>query len=256
MALWDDGSMPRQSPVSPRDLLQLRSTAVPDDVFPHSRNRIDTYGRKIRHAGRKAEDPPQECLDLVDEFRVWHLSTLQSVQTELVEFFYELAGLPEDRFPITSRLKTSPAIVAKLRRSSTALSRMQDIAGARIVVPALEAQDAASLAIPTLFGESVIDMKDQREEPDQYGYRAVHATLYRDKRYAEVQIRTVNQDRWAQIVERVDSTYGYDLKHGRGPAAWLEWFHVLSDELRKADLEQPYEIPPTPLDLMVDIDPE
>jgi ppGpp synthetase/RelA/SpoT-type nucleotidyltranferase len=195
-------------------------------------------------------------LELVDEFRIWHLPTVQWIQTELVDFFHKTVGLPEERFPITSRLKTSPAIVKKLCRSSTALSRMQDIAGARIVLPDLEIQEAVSDDVITLLSESVIDVKNQRDEPDQYGYRAIHVIGYRDGRHFEVQIRTFEQDRWAQIVERIDSIHGYDLKHGQGPADWLEWLQVLSDELRKADLGEPYEIPPTPLDLEIDVGAE
>jgi ppGpp synthetase/RelA/SpoT-type nucleotidyltranferase len=223
-----------------------------NDEFPHSRNRVDTYGRKIRHAVRDGKDPPQECLDLVDEFRLWHVPTVEWIQSDLVEFL--TADLVNERVTTVSRLKTSPAIVQKLCRSTTALSRMQDIAGARIVVPDLELQDRLAREITDLLGESVIDVKDQRDEPDDYGYRMLHVIGFRDERYFEVQIRSFEQDRWAQIVERIDSNYSYDLKHGRGPADWLQWLHVLSDELRKADLGEPYEIPPTPIDLLVDVD--
>jgi hypothetical protein len=230
---------------------------MPEDAFPHSRSSIDRAGKTIRHAVRdRKEEPPEACLELVDEFRVWHLPTVQWTQNDLVDFFHRTVGLPEERFPITSRLKTSPAIVKKLYRSSTALSRMQDIAGARIVLPDLEVQEAVSDDVITLLSESVIDVKIQIDEPDQYGYRAIHVIGYRDQRYFEVQVRTFNQDRWAQIVERIDSNFGHDLKHGRGPATWLEWLHALSDELRKADLGERYEIPKTPLDLDVDVETE
>lgn len=108
---------------------------------------------------------------------MWHVPTVQWIQSELGSFFHEAAGLSEDHYPITSRLKTSPAIVAKLCRSSTALSRMQDVAGARIVVPDLVLQDAGVGALHSLLAEAVIDVKDQRAEPDQYGYRAIHVIV-------------------------------------------------------------------------------
>jgi ppGpp synthetase/RelA/SpoT-type nucleotidyltranferase len=227
-----------------------------DEQLQHSRSAIDRAGKTIRHADRKGEGLPAASLELVDEFRIWHVPTVQWIQTDLTEYLLETVGSPEDRFPIASRLKTVPAIVAKLCRSSTALSRMQDIAGARIVVPDLGMQDEAKEATTNLLAEAVIDVKDQREEPDQYGYRAIHVIGYRAERYFEVQVRTFNQDRWAQIVERIDSNYRHDLKHGRGPAAWLEWLHELSDALRNADLGKPYKIPKKPVDLDLDVETE
>jgi ppGpp synthetase/RelA/SpoT-type nucleotidyltranferase len=177
-------------------------------------------------------------------------------------------GLDEERFPITSRLKTPGAIIAKLRRSSTSLDRMQDIAGARIVVPTPEepatAFDAQAAAVPVIVdalpgGAEIVDVKDQSQVPDRWGYRAVHligriGSWYfggpnaPNHLFFEVQVRTEAQDRWAQVVEGLDSRFDWDLKHGDGPAEWLEWLHVLSDEFLKADRGEPFEIRPTPLD--------
>jgi ppGpp synthetase/RelA/SpoT-type nucleotidyltranferase len=210
--------------------------------------------------------------ELIDEFRESHLSVLETVQGNLSAVLHQEIGLDEERFPITSRLKTPQAIVAKLKRSSTALSRMQDIAGARIVLPVPEPPatpliaQAATLplivdALP--LGAEVVDIKDdQTEEPDQWGYRAIHVigrigTWYYGEpgspgwpawHYFEVQLRTAAQDRWAQVVERVDAAFGWDLKHGVGPADWLEWLHMLSDEFLKADRGEPFVIPPMPID--------
>jgi ppGpp synthetase/RelA/SpoT-type nucleotidyltranferase len=92
----------------------------------------------------------EEDRELIDEFRQSHIPVVTGVQEELTAVLHEEVGLDEERFPITSRLKTPQAIMAKLRRSSTALSRMQDVAGARIVLPdpngttALEAQGESS----------------------------------------------------------------------------------------------------------------
>ena len=56
-----------------------------------------------------ARSYPQECLDLVDEFRVWHFPTMQWIQGDLVGSLNDAVGRTEERFPsITSRLKTSP----------------------------------------------------------------------------------------------------------------------------------------------------
>ena len=91
-------------------------------------------------------------------------------------------------------------------------------------------------------------VRDTRESPDRYGYRAAHLVVTLEGRFVEIQIRTAAQNAWAQIVEKLDEVLKSDLKHGRGPADWLEWLHELDDELRKRDLGQPFQVPPTPWD--------
>jgi putative GTP pyrophosphokinase len=124
---------------------------------------------------------------------------------------------------------------------------MQDIAGARIVVASPDLQEAALQALLRLFANDEPRVtKDTREEPDRYGYRAVHLVVRLRGRLAEIQLRTVLQDRWAQLVERVDGTLGSDLKHGRGPAEWLEWLHAASDAFHATERGQFIPIPPSP----------
>jgi ppGpp synthetase/RelA/SpoT-type nucleotidyltranferase len=138
---------------------------------------------------------------------------------------------------------------AKVCRSSTALSRMQDIAGTRLVVPSLDAQDLMVSQILDLFAQCAPrDPKDTREEADSTGYRAVHIIIALDERLAEIQVRTLRQDAWAQVIEDVDARADWDLKHGRGPAEWRSWFQDVSDEFRKADLGLPSVVPPAPYD--------
>ena len=67
-------------------------------------------------------------------------------------------------------------------------------------------------------------------------------------RFAEIQVRTAFQDRWAQLVERIDAILGSDLKHGRGPAEWLEWLHAVSDVVHELERGRPAEIPPSPFE--------
>ncbi len=144
---------------------------------------------------------------------------------------------------------------------------MQDIAGARVVMPnpeppvtplaGLELVHAVVIAaLPA--GSEIVNVKDQRLEPDQWGYRSIHVVgrigswffggqWGRGHLLYEVQLRTEAQDRWAQVVEGLDSRFGWDLKHGNGPADWLEWLHLLSDALLAADLGEPYAIPEMPL---------
>lgn len=213
---------------------------------------LDRCGRRIRDCRRQRVEVSADDLRVVDRYRAVHVPIVDAVQTRIVQYLHERSGLPEERYPVTSRLKTPPAIVAKLQRSTTALSRMGDIAGARIVVPDLDLQEAVTAYLDAAFDDYSPTTKSTLEEADQYGYRAIHLMLRRDGRFAEIQIRTVWQDRWAQVVERLDSGRGWDLKHGWGPTEWLEWLHALSDAFRRADLGQPSQIPTTPDDRLIE----
>jgi hypothetical protein len=136
-------------------------------------------------------------------------------------------------------------------RNKMRLSKMQDIAGTRVVVPALDVQEVVTTIVLALFADKDCDVaKDTRAGGNDFGYRAVHVVATLDGRFAEVQIRTVLQDVWAQLVERTDKTLDTDLKHGDGPAEWLEWLLELSDALRQRDLGKPAPLPPTPYDLV------
>jgi ppGpp synthetase/RelA/SpoT-type nucleotidyltranferase len=213
-----------------------------------TRSQLSAVGKRIRHAPQ-LRDIRDEDLTVLDQFRARHDAVLIAVHDELARFFHELSAFPPDVVPVTSRLKTVGAIVAKLRRSKTSLERMQDVAGARVVLPSLELQDEAlRIATSRLFAERVVAKKDGRSEADRYGYRPLHVVVRVDGLLAEIQIRTVAQDRWAQIVETLDKSNDWDLKHGHGPAEWLEWLHALSDAFRDADLGNPYSIPPLPFD--------
>jgi ppGpp synthetase/RelA/SpoT-type nucleotidyltranferase len=58
---------------------------------------------------------------------------------------------------------------------------------------------------------------DRRAKPS-YGYRAVHVIVKPRGRLVEIQLRTLLQDRWAQIVERLADTWGRDIRYGALPA--------------------------------------
>jgi ppGpp synthetase/RelA/SpoT-type nucleotidyltranferase len=70
--------------------------------------------------------------------------------------------------------KSTGAIVGKLDRQKTRLSQMQDIAGCRILVPEILAQDRAVDDLLHLFQKAQVF--DRRDRPS-YGYRAVHVVV-------------------------------------------------------------------------------
>lgn len=235
--------------------------AAPWDKLDVSRNQLDQASSRVRRADREGVPVSQNVLETIDAFRRWHLITVAVLQRLLERVLSEWPDIPKNRnLPVTSRLKTSSAIVAKLRRGEGSLPRMQDLAGARIVAPSLAEQELSLTVVTRLFENDIVGVKDQREQPDEHGYRSIHVVLRLDGRLAEIQLRTIWQDRWAQIVEGLDSRVSkklseganadvssfFDLKHGVGPAELLDWLRVLSEEFRKADLGLPYEITPHP----------
>jgi ppGpp synthetase/RelA/SpoT-type nucleotidyltranferase len=156
-----------------------------------SRSQIDKFGRRLRRAG--PNNVSDEDLNLLEQLLTAHQMVLTTVQLRLAK---------ELDLPVTSRIKTTGTLVEKLQRSeSMALSRMQDIAGARLVVEMNRTeQDKLVARIVELFPGA--DKRDRRAEPS-HGYRAVHVIVQVDQRIVEIQVRTTLQDLWAQVFERL-----------------------------------------------------
>jgi Region found in RelA / SpoT proteins len=222
----------------------------PGERFPWSKSQVNGAGDRLRRAAREREPISDRDREILSDYRAWHYPALRHGQDRLKRLFHKRIGLEPAIVDVGARpLKTEAAIVAKLVREQTRLSRMQDIAGSRLTVPSLDLQDAAMGFVMQHFAKcDPRVVRDTREEADRYGYRAAHLVVTLEGRFVEIQIRTAAQNAWAQIVESLDEVLGSDLKHGRGPADWLEWLHELSDELRKRDLGQPFQVPPSPFD--------
>jgi ppGpp synthetase/RelA/SpoT-type nucleotidyltranferase len=119
----------------------------------------------------------------------------------------------------TGRVKTTGTLTDKLRRiHGFELSRMQDLAGARIVVNDLLAQDEATKKIRGFYELQGCACRfvDRREDP-RFGYRAVHLVVRVDGLLVEIQVRTELQDAWAQIVERLADRWGRGIRYGEDP---------------------------------------
>ena len=57
---------------------------------------------------------------------------------------------------------------------------------------------------------------DRRVKP-QFGYRAVHVIVSTENGLVEVQIRTRQQDQWAQAFERLGDLWGRGIRYGETP---------------------------------------
>lgn len=156
---------------------------------------------------------------------------------------YEVSGLIRKQritggFTV-ARLKRMPSIRRKLRKISSNLNQVQDLAGCRAVLPTMD--DVNSL-IDAMRSNSAHELAREdpyiiRPKPD--GYRSHHmvfkfkgegeAAVYNDRR-VEIQIRTRLQHSWATAVEAVGLFRKEDMKAGQGSADWLRLFQLMSSE--------------------------
>jgi putative GTP pyrophosphokinase len=122
--------------------------------------------------------------------------------------------------PATERQKTIWSTVAKLRRTTLRLSRVQDIAGCRVVVPLFQDQEVLTGLL--MSNHPDWRLSDRRNRPSN-GYRAAHLIAEVGGLPVEVQVRTELQHLWAEVSEAYDRVFP-GTKYGSGPT---EVLHVL-----------------------------
>jgi ppGpp synthetase/RelA/SpoT-type nucleotidyltranferase len=155
---------------------------------PVSKSQLDKLGSRLRNSAEAADDD----LILLDRYRQQFIRVNDAVVGKLRDL---------TEYAIESRHKSVPSIVAKLRRRQPArLSAVQDhLAGARVIVPGLLAQDDLVQKLLARYPESTVD--DKRARPT-FNYRAVHLVIFDPLPY-DVQVRTELQHVWAQPSERL-----------------------------------------------------
>jgi ppGpp synthetase/RelA/SpoT-type nucleotidyltranferase len=170
-----------------------------------SKSQIDKLGDRLRDSKEPAEADIRELNALLEA----HQPTLM-VSGSVV---HRVAS--ESRI-IAVRLKTARSTIEKLKRSPTmSLSRMQDLAGARIVVEGgRNTQDEIVKLLASEF--SATRVVDRRAKP-QIGYRAVHVIAKVEERWVEIQVRTPRQHRWAEIFEKTADIFGRQIRYGQAP---------------------------------------
>ena len=125
-----------------------------------STSQLNKIGERLRK-NLETEDDLRE----LDQFRVSFETAYQQIFDELTRMGLNPGGRPQ---------KTTPSIIAKLERERTRLSRMQDIAGCRVVVPTLVEQDRVVDELRARFPAT--EICDRRQKPS-HGYRAVHLVV-------------------------------------------------------------------------------
>lgn len=165
----------------------------------------------------KAPVPVPDDLDMLTALQDEYMQPLEATGAILREKL-NLTALGTFRgvaLTASNRLKTTGPIIDKLRRK-TRLSTMQDIVGYRIVGDlTLRQQDDLVTELRKCFSDARV--VDRRLKP-MYGYRAVHVIAQVDGFPVEIQVRTLPQDSWAQMMERYGDLYGREIRYGELPA--------------------------------------
>ena len=153
----------------------------------------------------------------LEELVACHLRALELARPRL-DSLARAAGTPP--LHITARAKTTGTIIEKLRREDRmSLARMGDLAGFRIVGAFdLDGQDRLYEEIARRFPPDPRPAKpiDRRLNPS-HGYRALHAAVSFDGVSIEIQIRTVAQHIWADLMERIADRLGRQIRYGDPP---------------------------------------
>ncbi|RSS99994.1 hypothetical protein [Streptomyces sp. WAC05950] len=181
-----------------------------------SKSAVQKLGKRLELAGAVSE----EDLTLLEDLLIDYDELLTAARGVIDE----LCDILEWQLGVTHRLKTTDTLIQKLQRAkergaSTNLARIQDIAGIRV-------SGRITLAEQDLLREMIIErferqghtcsFKDRREDP-VVGYRAVHVIVSIDGRYVEVQVRTLGQDLWANVFERIADIFGRGIRYGEPP---------------------------------------
>lgn len=132
-----------------------------------------------------------------------------------------------DPMRVGQRLKRLPTVIDKLRREpNMQLARMHDIAGCRAVVR--DEVEVRAIAKHLERRWDVARTYDYMAKPKPVsGYRAFHLVVRKERRLVEVQLRTMTQHAWAELIESTDRRVPtIDLKSGRAPAELLEYYRL------------------------------
>jgi ppGpp synthetase/RelA/SpoT-type nucleotidyltranferase len=177
----------------------------------------------VQKLGKRLELPEavtEEDLTLLEDLLVDY-SELLTAARGVVD---ELCDIVDWPLGVTHRLKTTDTLIQKLQRakargSSTNLARIQDIAGIRVSgrLTLAEQDQLKDMVVERFEGQGHrCSVKDRREDP-MVGYRAVHVIVSVGGRFVEIQIRTVGQDLWANVFERIADICGRGIRYGEPP---------------------------------------
>lgn len=221
---------------------------MPDtDSFPGgSKSRVNRAGENVR-----AGNPTLEDLQVIDKWRAAHRAVLNTFQAILRN------RTRETNITVAQRHKRKRTIFDKLsRQPGMQLSRMDDIAGCRLIFHNIEQlYSFRGLFHKARFNHkrrNEIDKYDYIKRPKPTGYRGVHDVYEYDVNsvvgrrltglYVEIQYRTLVQHAWATAVEVIGHISESQPKFQQGDRRYEHVMALASEILARAfeDLKGPF----------------
>ncbi len=136
---------------------------------------------------------------------------------------------------VAQRLKRLPTIIDKLNRfENMSLSRMQDIAGVRLIVRDMKQLSQIENRLKRWRYLDRIS-HDYINEPKEDGYRSKHYIFKKDGMFVEIQLRTQVQHIWATSVETIDVFRGSSMKTNKEQSYWYDFFRQTSSAFAIAE---------------------
>ena len=178
-----------------------------------SKTQVDKLGNRLRKGNITEDDLRQ-----LDAYR----RSFAGPYEEVIAMIRSATGLD----PTGRPAKSTSSITEKLRRDETMrLTQMQDIAGCRLVVQDVLAQNrVVERLLAALPRAAVID---RRKWPSG-DYRAVHIIAAAQNKPIEIQVRTELQHLWAQLSEKLADVLDPAIKYGLGDPDNQVWLSQIS----------------------------
>ncbi|MGO9271683.1 MAG: hypothetical protein ACLQOO_15710 [Terriglobia bacterium] len=181
-------------------------------MSPLSKTQIDRLGERLKK-GEVSDDD----LRLLNAYR----GSFAEAYQELVAIIRNATQLEPKARPA----KSTTSIIAKLKRQPIRLSRMQDVAGCRLIVRDSVEQNQIVERLKTSLAKAVV--VDRRKKPS-HGYRAVHIIATVRNQPIEIQVRTEVQHLWAQLSEKLSDSIDPAIKYGGGDSEIQKFLSALS----------------------------
>lgn len=208
----------------------------------HSRTRIDRAGETIRGwlTGEIELETDQLSheVDVIDDFRTCHADPLTKVAAGIRYYVVRHSSAKVNGRPVVAqRLKRMRTIADKLlRQPEMRLSQMYDVGGCRALFGSVSEIRATIEHLERQKRWNIRRVRDYVDDPKpRSGYRAIHVIVKKEGLLIEIQLRTISQHAWAELIERTDRRTDVGLKTDRAPDEVTEYYRLGADLLAQVD---------------------
>ncbi len=175
-----------------------------------------------------------DALPMLEETKQYLMDSIQSIRAEMTS---QSSFDPVEH--CLARIKSEDSMREKCRRkglpetSQSALEEIHDAVGLRIVCAFIKDVYEIKEYIKKLNDIEVIEEKDYISHVKPNGYRSYHMILrFRQKVYAEIQLRTISMDTWAALEHHLK----YKKQIGNRQDLIVKELKRCADELASTDL--------------------